>query len=164
MYSLRSDRLPEQGAAAMTAPPSFDEYALLVDQAPDGVIFADREGVVRVWNEAAERIFGFAESEAVGRRLDIIIPESLREAHWAGYERALAAGDTKYRGQSLPTKAVKADGSTIYVELSFAILHGHDGAVTGALATARDITERFERDRVMRRRLRELEGEAESKA
>ena len=70
---------------------------------------------------------------------------------------SLAAGDTKYRGQTLPTKALKADGSTIYVELSFAIVHGADDAVVGAMAQARDITERFERDRAARRRLRELQ-------
>jgi PAS domain S-box-containing protein len=147
----------------MSAEPYVD-VSLLVEQSPDAMIFADREGKVRAWNAAAERIFGFASADAIGERLDIIIPESLREAHWQGYERALAAGDTKYRGQSLPTKAVRNDGSTIYVELSFAIVHGRDGAVIGALANARDITERFERDRAMRRRLRELEAEAETKA
>ncbi|MDE3094908.1 MAG: PAS domain S-box protein [Chloroflexota bacterium] len=141
----------------MNAEISAVDGAMLVDQAPDGMIFADRDGVIRVWNPAAERIFGYAAEAAIGRNLDIIIPENLREAHWTGYERALAAGDTKYRGQSLPTKALKADGSQIYVELSFAIVHGGSGEVVGAMAQARDITERFERDRAMRRRLRELE-------
>jgi PAS domain S-box-containing protein len=133
------------------------DLASLVVQAPDAMIFADRDGVVRVWNPAAERIFGYPAAAAIGQNLDIIIPEKLREAHWTGYDRALAAGDTKYRGQSLPTRALKQDGSEIYVELSFAIVHGGDGAVVGAMAQARDITERFERDRAMRRRLRELE-------
>jgi PAS domain S-box-containing protein len=63
------------------------------------------------------------------------------------------------RGQAMPTKALRADGSTIYVELSFAIIH-EGGEVTGAMAAARDITERFERERTMRRRLRELEAAA----
>ena len=135
------------------------DLALLIDQSPDAMIFADREGIVRVWNAAAERIFGFAAADAIGGDLNIIIPESLRDAHWQGFDRAIAAGDTKYRGQSLPTKAVKSDGSTIYVELSFAIIREAGGEVIGALANARDITERFERDRAMRRRLRELEGQ-----
>lgn len=136
------------------------DLAILVDQAPDAMIFADRNGVVRVWNPAAERIFGYPATAAIGQNLDIIIPEKLREAHWTGYDRALAAGDTKYRGQSLPTRALKQDGSEIYVELSFAIVHGGDGSVIGAMAQARDITERFERDRVMRRRMRELQDAA----
>jgi len=142
----------------MTPDAAFQDVALLVEQAPDAMIFADREGIVRVWNAAADRIFGHAPEDAIGQDLNIIIPESLQESHWTGYDRALAAGDTKYRGQSLPTKALRKDGSTIYVELSFAIVKARDGAVIGALAHARDITERFERERTMRRRLRELEA------
>jgi PAS domain S-box-containing protein len=135
--------------------------AIILGQSPDAIIFADRDGIIRVWNAAAERIFGFAAEAALGKDLNIIIPESLQESHWAGYDRALAAGDTKYRGQSLPTKALKSDGSTIYVELSFAIVHAADGAVIGALANARDITERFERDRATRRELRDLRQQIE---
>ena len=132
----------------------------LLDQDPDAVIFGDTGGTIRYWNAAAERIFGFPASEAVGQKLDIIIPEAFQERHWAGYDRALAAGETKYRGQSLPTKARKADGSEFYVELSFAVVRGEDGRVIGAMATARDITERFEREREMRRELRELKEKA----
>ena len=134
--------------------------AELVAQSPDAMIFADREGIIRTWNAAAERIFGFAPGAAIGQNLDIIIPEKFRDQHWTGYDRALAAGDTKYRGQSLPTRAMRADGSEFYVELSFSIVHSV-GAVVGAMATARDISERFERDRASRRRLRELEAQVE---
>ena len=132
-------------------------FERIVSEAPDALIFADREGVIRTWNGAAERIFGFTASDALGQSLDLIIPEAFRENHWRGFDRALADGDTKYRGQVLPTRATRAAGPDIYVELSFAMLHGPGGDVTGALAQARDITERFERDRTMRRRLRELE-------
>jgi PAS domain S-box-containing protein len=130
---------------------------LLVAQAPDGVIFADREGVIREWNASAMAIFGYAREEAVGQTLDLIVPERFREAHWRGYDRALADGDTKYRGQAMPTRSARKDGSTLYVELTFAIIHDGDGAVIGALAHARDITERFARERAERDRLRELE-------
>ena len=133
------------------------DTASIIRQAPDAMIYADRDGIIRIWNPAAERIFGFAAQDAIGKDLNIIIPESLQERHWTGYDRALADGDTKYRGQSLPTKALRADGSQIYVELSFAIVHADDGGVTGALAHARDITERFEREREARRRQRERE-------
>jgi PAS domain S-box-containing protein len=133
------------------------DHAGLIEQAPDAVIFADREGIIRVWNPAAERIFGYAAAAAIGQDLNIIVPQSFRDAHWKGYDRALADGDTKYRGRSLPTRAKKADGTEIYVELSFAIIHGV-GGVLGALAQARDITERFEQERASRRRLRELEA------
>jgi PAS domain S-box-containing protein len=136
--------------------------ALLVSQAPDAMIYAGLDGVIIVWNDAAERIFGFSEEAAIGKDLNLIIPEKLRDAHWTGYDRALAAGDTKYRGQALPTRALRADGSEIYVELSFAIVKGADGTVVGALAHARDISERFERDRESRRRIRDLEAALEA--
>ena len=129
----------------------------LVEQAPDAVIFADRSGVIREWNAASERMFGHSRTEAVGQRLDLILPERFREAHWAGYARAIGDGETKYAGQSLPTRALRGGEEQFYVELSFAIVLGDDGEVAGALATARDITERFEQDRANRRRLAELE-------
>jgi PAS domain S-box-containing protein len=129
----------------------------LADQAPDAMIFAGRDGLVQYWNAAAERIFGYAAQDILGKSLDAIIPESFREAHWRGFDRALADGQTKFVGQSLPTRALKADGAEFYVELSFSIVRDEAGQVIGALAQARDITERFERDRTLRRRLRELE-------
>jgi PAS domain S-box-containing protein len=133
--------------------------ALIVEQSPDAVIFAGTDGVIQVWNAAATAMFGFTAAEAIGQGLDIIIPEQFRDQHWKGYDRALEAGDTKYRGKSLPTRANKASGDTFYVELSFAIVHDASGAVSGALAHARDITERFERDRSLRKQMRELQDE-----
>lgn len=130
---------------------------LLINQAPDAVIFADLDGIVREWNPAAERIFGHTSVEAVGQSLDLIVPERFREAHWTGYKRALAVGETKYSGQALPTRSVRKDGTTIYVELTFAIIHDGQDKVIGALAHARDITERWEAEREQRKRRQELE-------
>ncbi len=132
--------------------------ALLVEQAPDAVIFAGTDGIVRSWNEGATAIFGHTAAEALGQSLDLIVPERFRDAHWKGYDRALEAGDTKYRGQALPTRSVRKDGTAIYVELSFAIIKDASGEVIGALAHARDITERFQREREQRERMKELEG------
>ncbi len=123
----------------------------LIEQSPDAIVFADASGIIRVWNLAAERIFGFSENDAVGASLDIIIPESLREAHWRGFHRALADRVTKYAGQVLPTKSMRSDAAHIYVELSFAIILDATGDVLGAVAHARDITERFAKERADRK-------------
>ena len=130
---------------------------MLVEQAPDALIYADRDGVIREWNAAATRVFGFGREEALGQSLDIIVPEQFREAHWRGYDRALEAGETKYSGQAMPTRSARKDGETIYVELTFAIVKGNDGSVLGALAVARDISERWQRDREQRAHIRDLE-------
>ncbi|HET9470554.1 MAG TPA: PAS domain S-box protein, partial [Usitatibacter sp.] len=60
-------------------------FRAIVEQAPVSVILADRGGVIRAWNRASEALFGFAAAEVLGRSLDVIIPERLREAHWKGY-------------------------------------------------------------------------------
>ena len=134
-----------------------DLTALLLQQAPDAVIFADLEGIIQEWNPSAERVFGYSREEAIGMSLDLVVPERFREAHWNGYKRALGEGKTKYSGQALPTRSFRKDGATIYVELTFAIIHDRDAAVIGALAHARDISERWASEREQRQRLRELE-------
>ena len=133
---------------------------LLVEQSPDAMIFADGDGIIRLWNPAAEAMFGHSTADAVGGSLDIIIPEQFREAHWKAYGHALDTGSTKYHGQSLPTRATKASGDSLCVELSFSLIRDRTGAMIGVLAHARDITERFEQERAYRRRLRELEQQA----
>lgn len=136
------------------------DAASLIDQSPDALIFAGTDGMVREWNAAAERIFGFTAAEALGQSLDLVIPEAFRSAHWTGYDRALGDRQTKYVGQSLPTRALTKAGREIYVELGFAIVLDENGEAAGALATARDITERFNRDRELRRELRALKEAA----
>jgi len=131
--------------------------AALLHQSPDAIIFADTEGMIRFWNAAATRIFGYPEAQAMGHSLDIIVPDRFREAHWKGFERALSDRATKYAGQALATRASRADGAQIYVELSFAMVLDERGDVLGALSHARDITERFEQERSARKRIRELE-------
>lgn len=124
--------------------------ALLHEQAPDAIIFAGPDGAIQRWNRAATALFGYTGAEAIGQNLDIIIPERFRESHWRGFDRALADGATKYTGRALPTRSARKDGSTIYVELTFAIVLDASGRAIGALAHARDITERFLRERAQR--------------
>jgi PAS domain S-box-containing protein len=61
-----------------------------LEAAPDAIVVADGEGLIRFWNPGAARIFGFAPAEAVGQSLDIIIPEPQRAQHWAGFRHVMA--------------------------------------------------------------------------
>lgn len=125
-------------------------FRSIVDQAPVSIILADREGVIRAWNRASESLFGFTAGEVLGRSLDVIIPERLREAHWQGYDRALASGETKYSGRVMTTRAVHKDGRKLYVDFSFGMLKDAAGAVVGAMAVGRDATERYLAERAGR--------------
>jgi PAS domain S-box-containing protein len=131
--------------------------AVLVEQAPDAVIFADAHGVIRRWNARAEQIFGYPASEALGQSLDIIIPERLRAAHWRGFEAALTTRLTKYDGRVLTTRSIHKDGRTLYVDLSFALIEDPDGGL-GALAIARDSTQRYLEHKELLERVKQLEA------
>ena len=131
-------------------PASPAAFAAILDQAPVSLIVADREGRILAWNRASEALFGFAAPEAIGQSLDLIIPEHLRDAHWKGYDRSLASGDTKYAGQVMTTRAAHKDGRRLYVDFSFSMLKDAGGRVIGAIAAGRDATERFLAERARR--------------
>jgi PAS domain S-box-containing protein len=129
----------------------------IVEQTADAIIFADRQGVIRLWNPAAEAVFGFSAEEVVGQSLDIIIPERLRPAHWKAFHQAVAAGRTRLGRRVLLTRSVHKSGAKLYVDLSFAIVRDAAGEVAGSVAVARDATERHASETTMKKRLAELE-------
>jgi PAS domain S-box-containing protein len=114
-----------------------DLFQAVIEQAPDAMIFADRDGVIRIWNAKAEEIFGYSASEAIGGSLDLIIPPHLRAAHWRGYRDAMASGRTRLGGNAMLTRATHKDGSKVYVEVAFGIIGDKEHGVSGAMATAR---------------------------
>lgn len=115
----------------------------LLEYATEAIIFADCEGLIRLWNPGSEVLFGYTANEVIGESLDIIIPERLRCAHWDGYRRALAAGHTLHGRRVLATRSMHKNGDKLYVELSFSMVKDAQGAVIGAMAVARDITARY---------------------
>lgn len=121
---------------------SLEIFRLIVDQAPDAIIFADRQGMIQVWNNAAADIFGQPRDEVIGRSLDIIIPEHLRRAHWEGFGKAVASGHTKHERLAIKTRATRKTGQKIYVSLTFSVVKDREGKVIGAMATAREYIEK----------------------
>ena len=74
----------------------------------------------------------------------------------------MATGHIKYRGKVLVTRSRRKDGRTIYLELAFAIVKGDTDQVTGALATARDVTDRYTQEKALRERIKELEHQVKT--
>ncbi|HEY6096753.1 MAG TPA: PAS domain S-box protein [Candidatus Deferrimicrobium sp.] len=130
----------------------------IVETAGDAVIFADRDGIIRLWNRAAEGIFGYTESEAVGQSLDLIIPEPQREPHWKGFGKVMVNGVTKYGSETLSVPAVTKGGERISIEFTINLIRNGEGRVLGPVAVVRDVTARWVRDRELRRRLAFLES------
>ena len=133
-------------------------YRQIFETVGDAVIFADRDGIIRLWNRAAEGIFGYTDTEAVGKSLDLIIPEQQRELHWKGYGKAMLGGVTKYGSETLSVPAVTKDGERISIEFTINLLRDGDGKVLGPVAVVRDVTARWVREKELRQRLAFLES------
>lgn len=134
-----------------------DLFRALVETTPDGVIVADREGSILLWNAAAQRIFGYPADVALGSSLDLIIPDRQRARHWEGYARVMATGATDYGNRLLAVPALRADGTRISIEFSLALIRSESGEPTAVAAIVRDVTERWERERA-RDRSRQVLG------
>lgn len=131
-------------------------YRDILECMSEALIFADPEGVIRIWNAGAECLFGYAPAEAVGRSLDLIIPENLRKAHWEGFHRAVSQGATSHGRCSIITRSLHKSGRQLYVDMSFAVVKNQAGETIGSTAVARDATERYLEEKSLRRQLAEL--------
>jgi PAS domain S-box-containing protein len=121
----------------------------------DAIVATDRDGHITFWNPGAERIFGFAANEAVGKSLDLIIPENLRARHWEGFHHVMKTGISRYGdGDLLSVPGLTKQGRRISVEFTIVILRDETG-VAGTVALMRDVTKRFEELRELRRKLAE---------
>ncbi len=134
------------------------DYQQVVEALSDAVVAADPSGAIGLWNPAAKRLFGYTPEEAIGGSLDLIIPERLRARHWAGYQKTMATGETRYAHDVLRVPAVHKDGRALSIAFTVALLRDAQGKVAGIVAVIRDETARFAEERNLRKRLAELEG------
>ena len=136
------------------------DFAAIVAAIADAVVATDAAGSITVWNPGAQRIFGFTAEEALGKSMDIIIPERLRQRHWEGYEQTMSTGVTRYGAdQLLKVPALHKDGRQLSIAFSIAMTQGADGRPEQVIAVIRDETARFQEDRALRKRISELEKE-----
>lgn len=130
----------------------------LMSAVGDAVVVSDVDGAITLWNKAAERLFGYTEAEALGRSLDLMIPEHLRERHWQGYRKTMETGITRYGTEVLQVPAIDKTGRLFSIAFTVALLYSADKKVSGIAAVIRDDTRRFEKDRAQRKRISELEA------
>lgn len=135
-------------------------YRRIVEDSPVAILFADRDGKIRLWNAGAETMFGYTAQEALGQSLDLIVPERQRARHWEGWEKVMATGITKYGRDALKVPALKKDGSRISIEFNIVLLRGPDGELLGAAAMIQDVTARWQQQKELNARLAALEAKA----
>ncbi len=132
----------------------------IVERSPEAIIFSDKDGVIRLWNAGAEAMFGYSAQEAVGKTLDIIVPEKMREPHWEGYYRVMKSGSTKYGSELLNVPGIRKDGSRVSLEFSVALIRDENGNLQGISAVMRDVTARWEKEKETKERIAALQAQS----
>jgi len=132
----------------------------IIENTQEAIIFADRDGIIRLWNIGAEAIFGYTASEVLGQTLELIIPERLRDRHREGYRRVIATGITQYDRKLLAVPATRKDGARISLEFTVVLIRGVHRDILGVAAILRDVTARWQQEKNLRARLAALEGQA----
>lgn len=130
----------------------------VVNESAEAIVVSDPDGIIRLWNGGAARMFGYTADEALGSTLDLIIPEKLRARHNKGYEQTMATGYTRYGESLLSVPALHRDGHRLSIEFSVALLRNENGEIVGISAIMREVTERRNADRELRTKLAELEA------
>ena len=138
--------------------PQEELYRLIVTEAHDAIIFADREGIIRLWNTGAEAMFGYQAAEALGQTLDLIVPEKLRRRHWEGYRQVMATGVSRYGQELLAVPAIRKDSSPISIEFTLVVIGDASQGIKGVAAIIREVTTRWQEMKALKQRLTELES------
>jgi PAS domain S-box-containing protein len=123
-------------------------FRSVMESATDAIVSADADGIIRSWNSAATRLFGHAEGEAVGRSLELIIPERFRDRHRTAIHRVSSGGPTHVIGSTVELAAMRKDGTEFPIELSLTTWFlDADRYYTGII---RDISERMQAEQKFR--------------
>ncbi len=100
------------------------------------MIAADEQGVIRVWNDAAQALLGYTAGEALGHSVELVIPDSLQAAHHAWYATAeRRPGCSRANEATVPARC--RDGQTIQIRGNITVLQDRSGRVTGAALIVR---------------------------
>ena len=119
-----------------------EQFRQVVHTAPDGIVLADGDGKVVLWNSAAQRLFGYSEEDILGQPLTIIMPTRYRDDHLRGLEFVKASGGSIQTGRTIELEGLRKDGSEFPIELS--ISTWKSGRQMLSCGIIRDITLRKE--------------------
>lgn len=119
---------------------SNEAYEAAFLASPDGCLLVGEDGTIRGVNPRAEALFGYRADELVGRSVDLLVPDAVRDTHASDRARYIAAPRNRPMGVGLDLRAVHKDGTLFPVEISLSPWRAEDGGVT-VVCTVRDVTE-----------------------
>ena len=119
---------------------SEERFQRVTDAASDAIVSADIDGVLRSWNQGAERMFGWRAEEVIGGPLTVIMPERFRALHNEGLARVRRSGHSQLAGGVVELVGLRRDGTELPIELSIGAWESKEGLRFSGVI--RDITSR----------------------
>ncbi len=126
---------------------SEERFGSFVRSIDDGIVTLDRLGLIISWNPGAEKLFGYAQDEVLGKPMTLLMPERFRERHERGIERASDAGHLTAAGSMFELVGLRKDGTEFPTELSLSSWSTRDGVFFTGIV--RDITKRKQAEKVL---------------
>jgi two-component system cell cycle sensor histidine kinase/response regulator CckA len=141
--------------------PASDRFLALVESAPDAVVIVDGDGTISLVNEQTERLFGYRREELLGKTVELVVPQGLREAH-IRHRAAYAAGpQARPMGEGLELSGVRKDGTEFPVEINLNAVKTADGIEI--ISTIRDISSQKKLKEELREATHQLEQRVEQR-
>ncbi|HEX8456258.1 MAG TPA: ATP-binding protein [Pyrinomonadaceae bacterium] len=147
-------RRREMQAALAELRESNQTLEAIIQASPLGIVTLDPAGVVKMWNQSAERIYGWSEREVLGQVLPTVPPDKMEEVR-RNHRQAVAGTAFK----AYETVRLRKDGAQINVSISTAPLRDSEGRTNGVVALVEDITERVRAESEKARLAAEVEAQ-----
>jgi two-component system cell cycle sensor histidine kinase/response regulator CckA len=128
---------------------AYDRFRAVTESANDAIVSVDASARIVFWNRRAQSVFGYAEQDAIGQPLSMLIAESDGEIR-----RYLASGDDQWLGRTIELTGRRRDAGPVPLELSLSTWKA--GAASFYTAVIRDITERRQSQEVLHQREEQL--------
>ena len=135
-------------------------FRTLLESAPDAMIIVDKDGRIAVFNDQAEKMFCYAREELVGKGVEMLLPEAMREQHLQHRREYIGNPHVRPMGSGMDLLGRQKDGSEFPVEISISPVHTATGTFVSSMI--RDVTERrkMERDLIDARQAAERANKA----
>jgi PAS domain S-box-containing protein len=127
---------------------SEEKYREVINNSTDGILSADAQMNIILWNNGAERIFGYAENEMLGQSIMKIIPTVVKSGVAKGYNKITNTGINDIEGRFLDVIGIKKDGTSVPIELSVSVHKAGESTIVTAII--RDITMRKKAEKALK--------------
>lgn len=117
-----------------------DQFKNLLETAPDAMVIINREGNIMLVNAQAETMFGYHRDALIGKPVEVLVPEELRDRHLGHRKGYFVGPKVREMGAELELSGRRKDGSTFPIEISLSPLETEAGSL--ATAAVRDISDR----------------------